>query len=356
MRHRKKASLAWWEELWCSINRGLNLGTSPVHVHGFASAEDGKIIFSLDQLKAATDNFSIHNMIANGGSCALYRGKLVDGREVAIKKSGTSRYRFQYELTILSRLHHKNLIELVGFSEEKDERLLVFEYMKNEALYDHLHDKNNVEKGSSVLNSWKMRIRIALDVSRGLQYLHDYAAPSIIHRHITSSNILLDVRWVARVSDFELALMSLDHDDRLSSGLRGTFGYIDPEYACMGLVTAKSDVYAFGVVLLELLTGKTATFEEEGGDTPVSSVVNFAVPAILSGELIKILDTRVGPPDVNEAKAVELAAYTAISCVNLEGKVRPTMADIVVNLERALAICDSSQDNISDGAISVVSE
>ncbi|KAL2333381.1 hypothetical protein Fmac_014594 [Flemingia macrophylla] len=120
-----------------------------MHVHGFASAEDWKIIFSLDQLKAATDNFSIHNMIANGGSCALYRGKLVDGLEVAIKKSGTSRYRFQYELTILSRLHHKNLIELVGFSEEKDERLLVFEYMKNEALYDHLHDKNNVEKGSS---------------------------------------------------------------------------------------------------------------------------------------------------------------------------------------------------------------
>ncbi|KAL2333372.1 hypothetical protein Fmac_014585 [Flemingia macrophylla] len=327
-----------------------NLGTPAVHVHGFASTEDRMIIFTLDQLKAATDNFSIHNIIHNSLFGVLYRGKLVDGREVGvgIKESGTSRYAFQYELAILSRLHHKNLIELVGFCEEKDERLLVYKYTKNGALYDHLHNKNNVEKGSSVLNSWKI---IALDVSRGIQYLHDFAAASIIHRDIRTSNILIDVTWTARLSNFKLAMVSPDHDERQSLALRGTVGFIDPEYGYMDLVTAKNDVYGFGVVLLELLTGKRAIFKYgENGGSP-SNVVDFAVPAIMAGELVKILDPRVGPPDVNEAEAVELVADTAIPCVNLERKDRPTMADIVVNLERALASCDSSQDNISTGAI-----
>ena len=226
---------------------------------------------------------------------------------------------------MFSRLHHKNLVGLVGFCEQKDERLLVYEYMKNGALYHHLHGKN----GSSVLNSWKMRIKIAVDVSQGIQYLHNYA--SIIHRNINSSNILFDATWTARVSGFDFAV--------------GTFGYVDPEYFHLNVVTEKSDVYGLGVVLLEILTGRRAVLKYGAKDyvcTPIKSVVDFAVPVILAGELEKILDPRVGPPDENEAEAMELVAYTAIHCVNLKGKDRPTMADIVVNLERALAICESS--------------
>ncbi|KAG5093486.1 hypothetical protein JHK84_049074 [Glycine max] len=229
--------------------------------------------------------------------------------------------------------------------------------MKNGALYDHLHDKNNVEKESSVLNNWKMRIKIALDASRGIEYLHNYAVPSIIHRDIKSSNILLDATWTARVSDFGLSLMSPEPDrDHRPMKAAGTVGYIDPEYYGLNVLTAKSDVYGLGVVLLELLTGKRAIFKYgEDGGTPLS-VVDFAVPPILAGELVKILDPRVEPPNVIESEAVELVAYTAIHCVNLEGKDRPTMADIVSNLERALAICESSHDSISSGTISVVSE
>ncbi|KAL9316249.1 hypothetical protein ACSQ67_017250 [Phaseolus vulgaris] len=322
--------------------------------------------FTLAELVAATDNFSLENKIGAGSYGVVYRGKLADGREVAIKRGETGNKMkkfqekesaFESELAFLSRLHHKHLVRLVGFCEEKDERLLVYEYMKNGALYDHLLDKNNVDKSSSVLNSWRMRIKIALDASRGIEYLHNYAVPSIIHRDIKSSNILIDATWTARVSDFGLSLMSPESDlDYRPTKAAGTVGYIDPEYYGLNVLTAKSDVYGLGVVLLELLTGKRAIFKnDENGGTPVS-LVDFAVPVIMAEELAKILDPRVEPPELNETEAVELVAYTAMHCVNLEGKDRPTMADIVANLERALALCDTSHGSISSGTVSIVSD
>ncbi|KAL2990979.1 hypothetical protein AAZX31_11G234500 [Glycine max] len=323
-----------------------DLGSSPSPVHAFASAVDIRTVaarlFTVSELNVATNNFSFDNKIDAGGLDVVeYRGELIDGHEVAIKRVKTWLNLFgKSEFALFSRLHHKNLVGLVGFCEAKDERLLVYEYMKNGALYHHLHGKN----GSSVLNSWKMRIKIAVDVSQGIQYLHNYA--SIIHRNINSSNILFDATWTARVSGFDLSLMNPEPDwDYRTMGTVGTYGYIDPEYYGLNVLTAKSDVYGLGVVLLELLTGKKAIFKYGANDfvsTTIKSVVDFAVPTILAGELVKILDPRVGPPDVNEAEALELVAYTAIHCVNLEGKDRPTMADIVANLERALAICESS--------------
>jgi hypothetical protein len=322
--------------------------------------------FSLAELAAATNNFSPENKLGAGSFGVVYRGKLPDGHEVAIKRGETGpkmkkfqekESAFDSELAFLSRLHHKHLVRLVGFCEEKDERLLVYEYMKNGALYDHLHDKNNVEKSSSLLNSWKMRIKIALDAARGIEYLHNYAVPPIIHRDIKSSNILLDANWTARVSDFGLSLMGPESNQEYRpTKAAGTVGYIDPEYYGLNLLTAKSDVYGLGVVLLELLTGKRAIFKSgESGGTPIS-VVDFAVPAIMAGELVKILDSRVGPPEMNEVEAVELMAYSAMHCVHLEGRERLTMADIVANLDRALSIFDDSHGSISSGIISIASE
>ncbi|CAA0834403.1 Putative serine/threonine-protein kinase-like protein CCR3 [Striga hermonthica] len=255
--------------------------------------------FSFSELARATNDFSSENKIGSGSFGVVYRGKLNDGREVAIKRSenGPKAKKFQEkesafesELSFLSRVHHKHLVRLVGFCEEKDERLLVYEYMKNGALHDHLHGKYNVEKSSSVLNSWKMRIKVALGGARGVEYLHSYAVPPIIHRDIKSSNILLDENWDARVSDFGLSLM-----------------------------------------------GPPA--QGQGG-----------------GELGQVLDSRVGPPGPEEAEAVELVAYTAVHCVHLEGKDRPTMSDVVANLERALGLCEGSHGSISSGRISVVSD
>ncbi|XP_050385591.1 putative serine/threonine-protein kinase-like protein CCR3 [Argentina anserina] len=337
------------------IMRRQRSGTSSKHTE---RAEE----FSFAELAAATNGFALENKIGAGSFGVVYRGKLDDGREVAIKRGETAtkmkKYQekesaFDSELAFLSRLHHKHLVRLVGYCEEKEERLLVYEYMKNGALYDHLHDKNNVEKNSSSINSWKMRIKVALDAARGIEYLHNYAVPPIIHRDIKSSNILIDGNWTGRVSDFGLSLLGPEHDSEYRPmKAAGTVGYIDPEYYGLNLLTAKSDVYGLGVVLLELLTGKRAIFRNsEDGGTP-TSVVDYTVPLIMTGELEKVLDPRVGPPEINEAEAVELVAYTAMHCVNLEGKDRPTMTDIVANLERALTLCEESPGgSISSGSI-----
>lgn len=322
--------------------------------------------FSLSELLAATNNFSLENKIGSGSFGTVYKGKLPDGREVAIKRGETGmktrklqekEIAFDSELALLSRLHHKHLLELIGFCEENDERLLVYEYMSNRSLHDHLHSKENTEKSSSILNSWKMRIKIALDAARGIEYLHNYAVPPIIHRDIKSSNILLDANWTAKVSDFGLSLMEPESDQEfMSTRAAGTVGYIDPEYYVLNVLTAKSDVYGLGVVLLELLTGKRAVFKnDEDGVVPMG-VVEYATPLIAKGKLQNVLDKRVGPPEMQETEAVELMAYTAMHSVNLEGKERPNIIDIVANLERAVALCEEVRTSCCTAAFSIPSD
>ncbi|XP_074568151.1 putative serine/threonine-protein kinase-like protein CCR3 [Curcuma longa] len=316
--------------------------------------------FSFCDLAVATKNFSSEAKLGAGSFGTVYKGKLPDGRQVAIKRSEsgprTKKFQekesaFESELAFLSRLHHKHLVGLVGYCEEREERLLVYEYMKNGALYDHLHPKN--EDSSSVLNSWKMRIRVLLDAARGIEYLHNYAVPPIIHRDIKSSNILLDANWLARVSDFGLSLLGPESGDvHFSMKAAGTVGYMDPEYYGMHLLTVKSDVYGLGVVMLEVLTGKRAIFKDEESGNP-TSIVDYAVPSIVAGEINKVLDLRVGQPGPNEVEAVELVAYTAVHCVTPEGKNRPSMTDIVANLESALSLLlDGSRGSVSSACMS----
>ncbi|KAK9755767.1 hypothetical protein RND81_01G049000 [Saponaria officinalis] len=300
-------------------------------------------VFTLTELALATKNFSLENKIGRGSFGTVYKGKLLDNREVAVKREIICRkkereYAFESELTLLSRVHHKHLVGLVGFCEENSERLLVYEFMSNGSIHDMLH--NTQKNDNSRLNSWKMRIKIALDAARGIEYLHNYAVPTIIHRDIKTSNILLDAKWVGRVSDFGLSLKGPENEEGSMSSIKavGTLGYIDPEYYVLKVLTTKSDVYGFGVVLLELLTGKKAVFKESEGNGP-TGVVEYAGPFIVGGEVWKVLDKRVEQPVMNETEAVELLAYTAMMCVNLEGKERPTMSDVVSNLERALTLC-----------------
>ncbi|WVZ96046.1 hypothetical protein U9M48_041731 [Paspalum notatum var. saurae] len=339
---------------------------------GPSSFKDPAEEFTVAQLEAATGGFSPEAKIGEGSFGTVYRGKLADGREVAIKRgesTGPRARRFQEkesafrsELAFLSRLHHKHLVGLVGYCEEKEERMLVYEYMKNGALYDHLHPKPPgpaaAANPSPVASSWKLRIKILLDASRGIEYLHSYAVPPIIHRDIKSSNILLDAAWTARVSDFGLSLMgplpSPEDEEQppvprsqsqqrhwLQVKAAGTVGYMDPEYYGLHHLTVKSDVYGFGVVMLESLTGRRAIFKEAEGGSPVS-VVDHAVPSVVAGELGRVLDPRAPAPAPHEAEALELVAYTAVHCVRLEGKDSPAMADIVANLETALALCEGS--------------
>lgn len=319
--------------------------------HLISIGKGGLEEFPLQVLLDATDNFSEAHKIGTGSFGAVYHGKLDDdsGREVAIKraevstsgtgKSGTKRQEdkdnaFVNELEFLSRLNHKHLVRLLGFYEDDKERVLVYEYMQNGSLHDHLHKLES----SPLSSSWATRLKVALDAARGIEYLHVYSIPPIIHRDIKSSNILLDATWSAKVSDFGLSLMGPEEEgSHLSLLAAGTVGYMDPEYYRLQKLTHKSDVYSFGVVLLELLSGHKAIHKNEQG-VP-RNVVDYVVPYIIRDEVHRVLDRKVPPPTPFEIEAVAYVGYLAVDCVALEGQNRPTMSEIVGNLDRALAAC-----------------
>ncbi|CAN6458412.1 unnamed protein product [Victoria cruziana] len=307
--------------------------------------------FPLELLLKVTNNFSTSCRTGTGSFGSVYEAYLLDGRHVAIKRAEApspsaiyvrhyhqdNEHAFQAELAFLSRLNHKNLVQLIGFCEEEMtelERLLVYEFMSNGSLHDHLHRKDE-----SRLHDWVLRIRVALDAARGIEYLHTYAVPPIIHRDIKSANILLDATWTAKVADFGLSLMGpVDESGHLSLRAAGTVGYMDPEYYRLQQLTTKSDVYSFGVVLLELLTGYKAIHKVQVGSSP-RNVVDFAVPFVVSDEIHQVLDRRLPPPTPYEIEAVTYVGYLAADCVSLEGKDRPSMTEVVSSLERALAAC-----------------
>ncbi|ONK57690.1 uncharacterized protein A4U43_C09F3070 [Asparagus officinalis] len=231
--------------------------------------------------------------------------------------------------------------------------------MANGTLHDLLH-KSDQQVGLP-LGSWAARIRVALDAARGIEYLHTYAVPPIIHRDIKSSNILLDEVWTAKVADFGLSLMHpiASHNDNRPNGpngpnvspsAAGTVGYMDPEYYRLQRLTAKSDVYSFGVVLLEILSGCKVIQRYEESGTP-KNVVEFAVPHIVADDLHRVLDPRIAPPTPSEIEAVAYVGYLAADCVSPEGRDRPTMTEIVNGLERAL-VAISGPSSISRSSTS----
>ncbi|XP_075643199.1 serine/threonine-protein kinase-like protein CCR4 [Castanea sativa] len=308
----------------------------------------GKKEFPLEMLLEATNNFSEDHKIGTGSFGSIYRATLNNGRVLAIKRAEISKSKpyesyvndckyhdnaFLSELEALSCLSHKNLVCLLGFSEDDNERVLVYDYMRNGSLHDHLH-----KPPSTSLMSWVARIKVALDIARGIEYLHEYAVPPIIHRDIKSSNILLDATWTAKVTDFGLSLMApMDEESHISLLAAGTVGYMDPEYYRRQQLTTKSDVYSFGVVLLEMLAGYEAIHRNENG-VP-RNIVDFAVPHIARDEIQKVLDPKVPPPTPFEIEAVAYVGYLAVDCVNLEGRFRPSMTEIVNNLKRTLNAC-----------------
>lgn len=288
--------------------------------------------FSFEALKKYTNNFAEFNDIGSGGYGKVYRGTLPTGQLVAIKRAQQGSMQggleFKTEIELLSRVHHKNVVSLVGFCFDQDEQMLVYEYIANGTLKDSLSGKSGIRL------DWARRLRIALGAAKGLQYLHDLANPPIIHRDIKSNNILLDERLNAKVSDFGLSKPMGEPDrSHVTTQVKGTMGYLDPEYYMTQQLTEKSDVYSFGVLLFELLTARSPI---EKGKYIVREV-KLAMDTTKSlYNLQGILDPAIASS--NEPKSLEMFVDLALSCVEEVGVNRPTMSDVAKAIENIMEL------------------
>jgi serine/threonine protein kinase len=283
--------------------------------------------FSYEELVNATNGFSDKNVLGEGGFGCVYKGNLPDGTEIAVKQlkigSGQGEREFKAEVEIISRIHHRHLVSLVGYCISDHRRLLVYEYVPNNTLYFHLHGI-----GRPVMD-WALRVKVAVGAARGIAYLHEDCQPRIIHRDIKSSNILLDNNFEARVADFGLAKLALDANTHVTTRVMGTFGYMAPEYASSGKLTDKSDVYSFGVVLLELITGrKPVDTSQPLGD---ESLVEWARPLLNHAMDTQNFDELVDPRletnyvDSEMFRMIEASA----ACIRHSAAKRPRMGQVL---------------------------
>ncbi|TYI45464.1 hypothetical protein E1A91_D13G038300v1 [Gossypium mustelinum] len=284
--------------------------------------------FSYEELAMATHGFSQANLLGQGGFGYVHKGVLANGKEVAVKslKSGSRQGQgeFQAEVETISRVHHRHLVSLVGYCIAGERRMLVYEFLPNKTLEFHLHDKCPMD--------WPTRLKIALGAAKGLAYLHEDCYPGIIHRDIKSANILLDFTFKAKVSDFGLAKLTQDNNTHVSTRVMGTFGYLAPEYASSGKLTEKSDVFSFGVVLLELITGRRPLDLNSNMD---DSLVDWARPlcerAMENGNFGELVDRRLENNFVHH-EMVSMVACASAS-IRHSARRRPKMRQIVRALE-----------------------
>ncbi|KAF8411894.1 hypothetical protein HHK36_004452 [Tetracentron sinense] len=287
--------------------------------------------FSYDELKKCTNNFSESNEVGSGGYGKVYRGMLSSGIVVAIKRaqqgSMQGSLEFRTEIELLSRVHHKNLVGLVGFCFEQGEQMLVYEFMPNGTI------RESLSRRSGIHLDWKRRLRVALGSARGLTYLHELANPPIIHRDVKSSNILLDENLTAKVADFGLSkLVSDSEKGHVSTQVKGTLGYLDPEYYMTQQLTNKSDVYSFGVVMLELVTAKQPIEKNKYIVHEVRLVMNKNDEEHYG--LKEIMDLTIRNTDslIGFGRFLDLA----MRCVEESAADRPTMSDVVKEIETIL--------------------
>ncbi|XP_010543834.1 PREDICTED: receptor-like kinase TMK3 [Tarenaya hassleriana] len=253
-----------------NVNGSASTGSGSASRNSYSLAdthviESGNLVISVQILRNVTKGFAPENELGRGGFGIVYKGELEDGTKIAVKRmqagviSTKALDEFHAEIAVLSKVRHRHLVSLLGYSIEGNERMLVYEYMPHGALSKHLFHWKSLKLEPL---SWKRRLNIALDVARGMEYLHSLAHQSFIHRDLKPSNILLGDDFRAKISDFGLVKLAPDMEKSIVTRLAGTFGYLAPEYAVMGKITTKVDVFSFGVVLMELLTGLMALDEE----------------------------------------------------------------------------------------------
>nr|POF21369.1 wall-associated receptor kinase 5 [Quercus suber] len=321
----KKRKLIKLKEKFFQQNGGLLLQQK---LSSHSGSMETARIYRAEELEKATNSYNESRILGHGGYGTVYRGILPNNKVIAIKKSkiGSQHQVEQFinEITILTQIIHRNVVKLLGCCLETEVPLLVYEFITNGTLSDHIHDK-----GRSFLLSWEKRLKIAVETAGALAYLHSATSVPIIHRDVKTANILLDDNFTAKVSDFGASrLIPLDQTE-LNTLVQGTFGYIDPEYFYTSQLTEKSDVYSFGVVLAELLTGRMAfSFDMPESDRILA---NCFVSAIKDDRLFQILEDHI----VNEGniKLLKEVANIAKSCLSVRGEDRPSMKEVAMELE-----------------------
>ncbi|KAG7964884.1 hypothetical protein I3843_09G194100 [Carya illinoinensis] len=300
-------------------------------------------IFLAKEITKATNNFSRDKLLGSGGFGEVFKGTLDDGTHIAVKRAklGSTKGSDQIlnEVRILCQVNHRSLVRFLGCCVELDQPVLIYEYIPNGSLFDHLHGTRSAKRASL---TWRRRLSIAHQTADGLAYLHNSAVPRIYHRDIKSSNILIDEKLDARVSDFGLSRLAVTETSHVSTSAQGTLGYLDPQYYLNFQLTDKSDVYSFGVVLLELLTSEKAIdFNREEEDV---NLVVFMKKIIREDKLMDAVD-----PELKEgASKVELETMKALgslaaACLAEDRTNRPSMKDAADEIEYIFRIVTSHE-------------
>ncbi|OWM84233.1 receptor-like kinase TMK4 [Punica granatum] len=296
----------------------------------FLIFDNGNVMVSIHVLRQVTNNFFPGNIIGRGGFGTVYRGVFEDGMEIAVKRMESSAmsdkgiHEFQAEISVLTQVRHRHLVALLGFCINGNERLLVYEFMPRGTLSQHVFEWR--ERQLPPL-SWKQRLTIAVDVARGVEYLHSLAQQSFIHRDLKPSNILLGDDMRAKVADFGLVRNAPDGKYSVETRLAGTFGYLAPEYAATGKVTTKVDIFAFGVILMELITGRKA-LDDTVSDERSHLVSWFRRILINKEDLSKVIDEAL---DLDEETLQSITKVAELSghCTAREPQQRPDMGHVV---------------------------
>ncbi|KAF7810886.1 putative receptor-like serine/threonine-protein kinase [Senna tora] len=285
--------------------------------------------YSLEELTRATRGFADENVIGEGGYGIVYRGVLQDGSVVAVKNllnnKGQAEKEFKVEVEAIGKAKHKNLVGLVGYCADGAQRMLVYEYVDNGNLEQWLHG----EVGPVSPLTWDIRMKIAIGTAKGLAYLHEGLEPKVVHRDVKSSNILLDKRWNAKVSDFGLAKLLGSEKSYVSTRVMGTFGYVSPEYASTGMLNEGSDVYSFGILLMEIITGRSPIdYSRPPAEMNLVDWFKGMVASRRGDELVDpLIEIQPNP------RSLKRALLVCLRCIDMDVSKRPKMGQIVHMIE-----------------------
>ncbi|CAI9768109.1 unnamed protein product [Fraxinus pennsylvanica] len=304
-----------------------NRGQTEEDLEEIAAREQKQFPFEI--LKAATKDFHPTNKLGQGGFGPVFRGKLSDGREIAVKMlahgSTQGKREFQMEAKLLTRMQHRNVVNLLGYCVHDAEKLLVYEYVANESL-----DKLLFNSGSQQVLDWKQRHDIITGIAKGLLYLHEGAHTCVIHRDIKASNILLDDKWVPKIADFGMARLFPEDQSHVNTRVAGTNGYIAPEYLMHGELSVKADVFSFGVLVLELISGeKNLTFNH---DPNSRDLLEWVYRLYKQGRSLDLADHTLAPSAIPEE--IAMLIQLGLLCTQADPASRPNMHEVVVILSR----------------------